>query len=109
MLKCPRPCALAGLTNCTETRFFLRVTLKAKPVVVLHLPKLPRPAEFREKGYASRAGDNEEALGAAVAGDVIRYAQSLLHRFTAASEVRRRFEDGTCRPHLRVEDQAWIF
>ena len=100
---------ITGLTSRTETRFFLRVTLEAKPVVVLHLPKLPRLNEFREQGYAFRAGDNAEALGAAVVGDVISYAQPLFQRFTSASEVRRGFEDGTFNPHLPVDGQAWIF
>jgi hypothetical protein len=97
-----------GLTSRTETRFFLKVTLEAKPMVVLHLPKLPRLNEFREQGYVFRTGDNAEALGVAVVGDVIRYAQPLFQRFTSASEVRRGFEDGTFKPHLKVEDQAWI-
>lgn len=98
-----------GLTSRTETRFFLQVRLEAKPVVVLHLPKLPRMDEHREQGYVFRAGGNEEALGAAVVGDVIRYAQPLFQRFISAAEVRQGFEDGTFKPHLRVEGQAWIF
>jgi hypothetical protein len=98
-----------GLTNRTETRFFLQVRLEAKPVVVLHLPKLPRLDEVREQGYFFRAGQDQEALGAAVAGDVIRYAQPWFQRFTSASEMQRGFEDGTFKRHLKVEDQTWIF
>jgi len=98
-----------GLTSRTETRFFLRITLAAKPAVVLHLPKLPRMDDVREQGYILRAGDDEEALAAAVVQDVIRYAQPLFQRFTSASEVEQGFEDGTFKPHLPVEGQAWIF
>jgi len=98
-----------GLTSRTQTRFFLRITLAAKPVVVLHLPKLPRMDEAREQGYVFQARDSEEALAATVVEDVIRYAQPWFQRFASASEVRRGFEDGTFNPHLPVEGQAWMF
>jgi len=98
-----------GLTSRTQTRFFLRVTLAAKPVVVLHLPKLPRMDEAREQGYVFQARDSEEALAATVVEDVIRYAQPWFQRFASAREVRRGFEDGTFNPHLPVEGQAWMF
>lgn len=78
-------------------------------MVVLHLPKLPRMDEAREQGYMFRAGDDQEALAAAVINDVIRYTQPWFQRFTSASEVQRGFEDGTFNPHLPVEGQAWIF
>jgi hypothetical protein len=98
-----------GLTSRVETRFFLRITLAATQAVVLHLPKLPRMDEGREQGYIFRAGDSEEALAATVVEDVIRYAQPLFQRFTSASEVQHGFEDGTFKPHLPVDGQAWIF
>lgn len=98
-----------GLTSRVQTRFFLRITLAAKPVVVLHLPKLSRMDEVREQGYIFRAADDEAALAATVVEDVIRYAQPLFQRFTSASEVQRGFEDGTFKPHLPVEGHAWIF
>ena len=94
-----------GLTSRIETKFFLRVTLAAKPVVVLHLPKF----SSREQGYTFRADDNEETFAAAVVEDVIRYALPLFQRFTSADEVRRGFEDGTLKPNLPVEDQICIF
>jgi hypothetical protein len=97
-----------GLTSRIETRFFLRITLAAKPAVVLLLPKLPRMDEPREQGYIFQPGDDEGSLAAAVVEDVIRYAQPLFLRFTSTSEVQRGFEDGTFKPHLPVEGQAWI-
>ena len=97
-----------GLTSRVQTRFFLRITLAAKPVVVLHLPKLPPMDAAREQGYIFQATDDEEALAATVVEDVIRYAQPWFQRFTSASEVQRGFEDGTFKGHLPVEGQAWI-
>ena len=75
---------------------------------MLHLPKLPRMDEAREQGYIFHAGDDPEALAAAVGTDVVRYAQPWFERFTSASEVQRGFEDGTFKRHLPVEGQAWI-
>ena len=98
-----------GLTSRTQTRFFLRITLAAKPGVVLHLPKLPPMDEAREQGYIFQATDDEEALAATVVEDVIRYAQPLFQRFTSASELQRGFQDRTFKSHLPVEGQAWIF
>jgi len=107
---------LTGLTSRVEVRFFLQVTLEAKPVrVLVHLPKLPPGLEklSSEQGYVFRAGDSEEALYAAMARDVI-HLQPWLQRFTSPDEVRRGFEDGTFGPHLLVDDrpghdQALIF
>ena len=100
-----------GLTSRTEVKFFLQATLKAEPLAVaLHLPKLPvHLADVHEQGYVFRAGGNDEAVYAAVVGDVSRFAEPLFQRFTSASEVRRGFEDRTFHPHLRVKDQALIF
>ncbi|HEV2199940.1 MAG TPA: hypothetical protein VGR73_08965 [Bryobacteraceae bacterium] len=99
-----------GLTSRVETRFFLKITLGAKPAVVLRLPKLSKNwADLQEQGYFFRAGGDEEAFGAAVVEDLTRYALPLFQRFTSASEVQRGLEDGSCKPHLPVEGQIWIF
>jgi hypothetical protein len=100
-----------GVPNRTEAKFFLKVTIEAKPMgVLLLLPKLPASLmEFREQGYVFRAGDNEESLGKRVAEDVIRYAQPLFQRFTSAGEVQRGFADGTFKRHLPVEGRALLF
>jgi hypothetical protein len=103
---------LTGLSSRTEVKFFLRVSLEAKPVrVVLHLPRLPGgPEKFgSEQGYVFRAGDSVETLYAAVVRDVDRYAQSWFQRFTSVGEVQRGFDDGTFAPHIPVEGQALIF
>jgi hypothetical protein len=101
-----------GLTSRTEVKFFLQVTLDAKPVpVVVHLPRLPAGPEklTSEQGYVFRAGDPEEALYAAVVRDLVRYAQPWFQRFASAGEVQRGFDDGTFAPHLLVEGKALIF
>jgi hypothetical protein len=100
-----------GLTSRTEVKFFLHVTLSAKPVrVVLHLPRIPaRMEDLSKQGYVFRAGESEEALYLALIKDVIRYCQPWFQRFTTESEVRRGFEDGTFGKHLQVGDQALIF
>jgi len=104
-------CVKTGLTSRTEVKVSLQATLDVKPVkVVLHLPLLPaRIEEFREQVYAFRAGDDMEALYAAVVNDFIRDCQPWFQRFSSASEVRRGFEDGTFARHLRVENQVLIF
>jgi hypothetical protein len=99
---------VTGLTSRIQTRFFLKVKLEAEPVVMLHLPKLPRIDEAREQGYIFHAGDDPEALAAAVVADVVRYARPLFERFTSAAEMQRGFDDGTFKLHLPVEGQVWI-
>jgi hypothetical protein len=99
---------ITGLTSRIQTRFFLKIKLEAKPVVMLHLPKLPRMDDAREQGYIFRVGDDPGALAAAMAADVARYAQPWFERFTSASEMQKGFADGTFQPHLPVEGQAWI-
>jgi hypothetical protein len=100
---------LTGLTSRTEVKFFLRVTLEAKPVgVLLHLPRL-QAAMAGEQGYVFRAGGEEEALYAAVSADFTRYALPWFRRFTNAGEVLRGFEDGTFKPHVKIKDRALIF
>jgi hypothetical protein len=101
---------LTGLTSRVDTKFFLKITLEAKPVIVFRLPKLSKNwADFQEQGYFFRAGGDQEALSAAVVEDVNRYALPLFQRFTSASEVQRGLEDGSFKPHLPVEGQIWIF
>jgi hypothetical protein len=87
----------------------VRITLAAKPPVMLLLPKLPPMNDPREQGYIFRAGDDAEKWAAGVVEDVIRYAQPLFERFTSLTEVQQGFEDGTFNPHLPVEGKAWIF
>jgi hypothetical protein len=99
---------ITGLTSRIETRFFVRVRLEAKPLVMLHLPKLPRMDEAREQGYIFHSGDDQTALATAVAADVVHYAEPWFQRFTSASEMQRGFEDGTFKRHLPVEGQVWI-
>jgi hypothetical protein len=103
---------IQGLTSRIETRFFLRVQLESKPVgVTLQLPRLPSGPGMlsSEQGYIFRAGDDEAALCTTVMTDFSRTALPLFERFTALAEVQRGFDDGTFKPHLRVEDQALIF
>jgi len=99
---------VTGLTSRIQTRFFVKVKLEAEPVVMLHLPKLPRMDEAREQGYFFHAGGDPGALAAAVITDVVRYALPMFNRFTSAREMRRGFEDGTFKMHLAVEGQVWI-
>jgi len=99
-----------GLTSRTDVRFFLKVTLDAKPVgVMLHLPRLLAAIkQLGEQGYIFRAGDSEEALYEAIVRDVNRYCVPWFRRFISASEVQRGFEDGTFKPHVRLQDQALV-
>ena len=96
-----------GLTSRTDVRFFLQALLDAKPVgVLLHLPRLPaQMKQFGEQGYIFHSGGNEEALYLAIMRDVNRYCMPWFQRFTSASELRRGFEDGTFKPHVRLQDQ----
>jgi hypothetical protein len=99
-----------GLTSRTEVRFFLKVTLDAKPVgIMLPLPRLPAQIkQLGEQGYIFRAGDSEAALYAAIVKDVNRYCVPWFQRFISASEVQRGFEDGTFNPHVRLQDQPLV-
>ena len=99
---------VTGLSSRIQTRFFVRVWLESTPVVMLHLPKLPRMDEAREQGYIFHAGDDPQALAAAVVADVVRYARPMFERFTSAREMQSGFEDGTFKLHLPVEGQVWI-
>lgn len=99
---------ITGLTSRIQTRFFVRVRLESKPVVMLHLPKLPRMDETREQGYIFHAGDNPQALAAAVVADVVHYALPMFKRFTSAHEMQRGFDDGTFKMHLPVDGQVWM-
>jgi len=99
---------MTGLTSRIQTRFFVRVRLESEPIVMLHLPKLPRMDEAREQGYIFHAGDDPQAFAAAIVTDVVRYAQPLFERFTSAREMQRGFEDETFKRHLPVEGQVWI-
>jgi hypothetical protein len=103
-------CVKTGLTSRTEVRFFLHVTLSAKPVrVFLHLPRLPaRMEDLSNQGYIFRAGEREESVCAALMQDVGLYCLPWFRRFTTENEVRHGFEDGTFRKHLRIEDKALI-
>jgi hypothetical protein len=96
-----------GLTSRTDVRFFLKLTLDAKPVgIMLPLPRLPAQIkQLGEQGYIFRAGSSEEALFAAIMTDVNRYCEPWFKRFISASEVQRGFEDGTFKPHIRLQDQ----
>jgi hypothetical protein len=99
-----------GATTRMETRFFLRVTLDAKPVpVVLHLPRLARPMEGVEQGYIFRAHEGAEKVLGALIEDVVRYACPWFARFHSNAEILRGFEDGSFGRHLSVDGQAWIF
>jgi hypothetical protein len=99
-----------GLTSRTDVRFFLNVTLDAKPLgVMLHLPRLPaQMEELSEQGYIFRAGDSVEPLYLAIMRDVNRYCEPWFQRFISASEVQRGFEDGTFKPHVRIQDQPLV-
>lgn len=99
---------ITGLTSRIQTRFFVRVRLESKPVVMLHLPKLPRMDDAREQGYIFHAGDDPQALAAAVVADVVHYALPMFKRFTSAHEVQRGFDEGTFKMHLPVEGQVWM-
>ena len=99
---------VTGLTSRIQTRFFVRVQLEAKPLVMLHLPKLPRMDEPREQGYIFHAGDDPQALAGAVIADVVRYALPMFERFTSTHEMQRGFEDGTFKKHLPVDGQVWM-
>jgi hypothetical protein len=99
-----------GLTSRTEMRFFLKLTLDAKPLgVMLPLPRLPAQIkQLGEQGYIFRAGDSEEPLYEAIVRDVNRYCVPWFKRFTSASEVQRGFEDGSFKPHVRLQDQPLV-
>jgi hypothetical protein len=98
-----------GLTSRTEVKFFLQVILEAKPVgVLLQLPRL-QAGKFGEQGYIFRVGGEEEALYAAVLGDFNLYALPWFQRFISANEVLRGFEDGTFKPHVKIEGRALVF
>jgi hypothetical protein len=99
---------LTGLTSRTEVKFFLQVILEAEPVSVLrHLPRLQ--GMLGEQGYIFRVGGKEEVLYAAVLGDFTRYALPWFQRFISANEVLRGFDDGTFKPHLKIEGRALVF
>jgi len=100
-----------GLTSRTEVKFFVRITLEAKPLgVLLHLPRLPaRMADLSNQGYVFRAGNDEETLYAAVVKDIAGYSQAWFERFTSDSEVRRGFEDGSFAPNLPMADKVLVF
>ena len=103
---------VTGLTSRTEVRFFLKLTLDAKPKgVMLHLPRLPAGSGIltAEQGYIFRAGDDEAALYAAVQKDIAGYVHPWLSRFTSTAEVQRGFEDKTFWPHLPLPDKALLF
>jgi hypothetical protein len=101
----------SGAPNRSVAKFFLNVTIEAKPMnLLLALPKLPPTlGEFREQGYVFRAGGDEEVLFGKVVEDVIRHARPLFERFTSNQEVQRGFDDGTFKRRVLVEGQALLF
>ena len=101
-----------GLRSRIEVKFFLRVTLEAKPTgVLVHLPKLASGAKAftGEQGYIFRAGDSDAPLYERVISDFETFARPWLERFTTIEEFRLGLEERVFARSLPSKEYFIVF